>query len=483
MGGRCWIGLALLLISPGCSSDPAAAGPGADAGTDPVAEDAPGPEADASLPEAEPSETCGVVETPGDACQACTLAHCCDRTEACAQEPDCQAYLDCVEPCAEDDDACVEDCIVKHPAGYTVGSVLAACEAHECWEPCGVPVELACGRGWGDAACDACSAERCCVETYAAGTNLDARERAICLLGCPLNDDNCANDCNERHAEGFAATYTALNCSLIECVDECAGLFGEPLPCGLGLLTTGYSAGCTECAKQNCCDVFQGKSLSDAYWRSRACAWACGTDLNCWEACNKANLEGMAWTVVAEGCTATHCQDACEGEVGGACGSIIMTDAYCDKCAQENCCDTMTAIGTSLDAVMHMNCQNYCLSDQACKAQCSMRYPEGYVMQRLNTTCLNLNCECGPPSACGLYRDDGSACVTCVEQSCCDEAVACATDADCQRIEVCRELNRCLASDTACNDACRAAHPEGVAVFDAAFGCRQSACGVDCVAY
>jgi hypothetical protein len=130
-------------------------------------------------------------------------------------------------------------------------------------------------------------------------------------------------------------------------------------------------------------------------------------------------------------------------------------------------------------------------TDQACYDACDAAHPTGVTLWNAMYSCLlcdpatcSVDCAayCGAPTACDV--GDCATCInsTCAGTACSTEIDACANSAECVALDTC--YGPC--TDQACYDACDAAHPTGVALWNAMYSCLlcdPTSCSQDCAAY
>lgn len=90
-------------------------------------------------PDAGPGPTPGQMCQPTDpskACDVCLAQSCCAELSACQNNAACGMFVTCARACAENDDACVEACATKHPAGAMVFASFSMCFSMKCRTQC-----------------------------------------------------------------------------------------------------------------------------------------------------------------------------------------------------------------------------------------------------------------------------------------------------------------------------------------------------------
>lgn len=75
--------------------------------------------------------------TPTDPCDQCLSTNCCAQEQACANSPDCVAYLQCANGCASGDQTCLDNCTSQHPSGEQVFASVVPCLQANCTSQCG----------------------------------------------------------------------------------------------------------------------------------------------------------------------------------------------------------------------------------------------------------------------------------------------------------------------------------------------------------
>jgi hypothetical protein len=115
-----------------------------------------------------------------------------------------------------------------------------------------------------------------------------------------------------------------------------------------------------------------------------------------------------------------------------------------------------------------------CLAGDAGAAACATLHPHGVWDQSGLDVCRQNQCatECGKPAAtCGGIVPDPASCLAAVDMACCAQTAACGqSDACLAFVYQCLDKKGC-ASSGPCYDACRAAYPAALAIFDAMAAC------------
>jgi hypothetical protein len=196
-----------------------------------------------------PAQACAAF-MPNSVCQQCTFSRCCSQQVACFHptnaDPRCKALLDCVDGCAETDDACFQRCTSANPAGVQLFSAFSECKDNSCTPPCGeagstpppstpppstpppaggfTPAPM-CSQFMANSACQECTFSRCCSEqvTCFHPTNANPMCKALldCLDTCADNDDACIQRCITSNQAGVQLLTTYLDCKDTKCVPPC----------------------------------------------------------------------------------------------------------------------------------------------------------------------------------------------------------------------------------------------------------------------
>jgi hypothetical protein len=432
--------------------------------------------------------TCGYSTSPDPACVECVQANCCAEAAACAANPDCPSYSACVRACDLYDLACYQQCDVALPDGAVDASALEHCEMGHCNAACSWPPDTACGFYMLDEGCNVCAQAQCCAE----GALMDPMDYAafsVCIAQCAPTDTSCTLDCVAQHPASYASSGILTTCLDIQCTAECQTLLGGYDPCGPWSVSTDAQDPCELCAEAQCCDIIQETGTTEDTWLWVACYYGCADgDAECQRQCGQQHRLGEALYYTRYGCFGTECNAECSALGLGPCGNILSVNSTCNTCMQASCCAEYTALGTSVVGMAALDCINGCANQGDCQTQCLVDWPEGYVLLELSTTCMYEHCAdasaCAVQApACLMSSSSMPACGTCVEANCCDAARACAADADCLRIELCRALENCDSADMDCINACREHYKPGETTFDPLFACRTGVCAVECAGF
>jgi hypothetical protein len=107
-------------------------GPGAGSG---AADGASGADTDAAASSAAPGGDAG-CPMGKNACGECESMHCCPQSLACASDPQCVSYINCVAGCGATEH-CYQSCNDSYPSAAVAGENLELCVVDNCPTPCG----------------------------------------------------------------------------------------------------------------------------------------------------------------------------------------------------------------------------------------------------------------------------------------------------------------------------------------------------------
>lgn len=155
---------------------------------------------------------------------------------------------------------------------------------------------------------------------------------------------------------------------------------------------------------------------------------------------------------------------------GGSGGTGATTGDACETCFEANCGSEWAACEASADCMSLLTCLEGC-ADETCDNQCFTTHAAGAPVLDAVDACQGTKCasECGGSTG-------GDPCDTCVETKCGTPLNACLNDPACTAFWDC--LEPC--TDVACEDACVAQHPNGVAKSDAVDLCVDQQCLAEC---
>jgi hypothetical protein len=177
----------------------------------------------------------GGGSTWGDGeCATCVRDACATQVDACLADPECPAYLDCLDACPVSDTGDAEPaCQAACPRGTGTESLRAAAALDACRDPgpgvgceaCGVPdraqvpdfpeLHQVCGDSVDPNACFACQDENCCETQEACNADPDC----VAYKDCFRNDTgpNPFYDCGLAHPQGVAVFAPGYVCAEYHC--------------------------------------------------------------------------------------------------------------------------------------------------------------------------------------------------------------------------------------------------------------------------
>jgi hypothetical protein len=162
----------------------------------------------------------------------------------------------------------------------------------------------------------------------------------------------------------------------------------------------------------------------------------------------------------------------------GKCGSMLYLSEPCATCMDESCCGVAQTCHDDPQCSAAAQCYLACdAGDSDCRGRCQAFYAEPDLLLEL-VACRSRNCgeQCDEP--CGDLNNGVSTCDTCIADSCCSAARTCASDADCLRLQVCR--NNCLSGSTTCPNDCQTRFSGAAPKYAAWTQCTQSTCANAC---
>jgi hypothetical protein len=71
-----------------------------------------------------------------NACGECESMHCCPQALACASDPQCVSYINCVAGCGATEH-CYQSCNGLYPSAAVTGENVELCVVDNCPTPCG----------------------------------------------------------------------------------------------------------------------------------------------------------------------------------------------------------------------------------------------------------------------------------------------------------------------------------------------------------
>jgi hypothetical protein len=150
----------------------------------------------------------------------------------------------------------------------------------------------------------------------------------------------------------------------------------------------------------------------------------------------------------------------------------------CAACMDAKCVTEAQACHSDSSCDPQFDCLLDCGDDGGCRSRCATFFTrtEGVVGI---TSCREKNCSVECATNCGSLNYSASGCDKCVHGMCCQAAINCAKNPECQRLDICR--SSCLAASTTCPPECEAQHPNGADDFAKWNDCTQNLCAQACV--
>jgi hypothetical protein len=220
------------------------------------------------------------------------MTACSNEKAACAAEPACASWLDCVLACpvatnGDADPVCEKAC----PGSSTEDKPRAALNdcrrsgAGASCTPCGKigpgahPIlNQSCPASTSADGCVRCQESKCCKTSCDAGCN----SLIGCIKGCgglSKGDTACIDACYAKNPKGVAETGPWLACVGVVCKKDCPGI-----------LTT---TDCAACALEKCGAPFADCLAEPACYLRYMCGLAC-KNTECYQACDKKHIAGEA---------------------------------------------------------------------------------------------------------------------------------------------------------------------------------------------
>ena len=144
----------------------------------------------------------------------------------------------------------------------------------------------------------------------------------------------------------------------------------------------------------------------------------------------------------------------------------------------DKCCGEATACRGDPACDPAFDCNTTCGDDGACRARCNTFFTRSDAFVDVSA-CRENKCsaECG--LSCGGFGYNAPGCSACVKQTCCAIASSCAKNADCVKLDLCR--NNCLAGSSSCPPECEQAYGGGVSDLAPWLDCVQNMCSDACL--
>jgi hypothetical protein len=245
----------------------------------------------------------------------CFAEKCASEINTCKADPECPAFLSCLDACPVDatgdaDPACVALC----PTGMGSQSMMAAAAVDDCRTNGAGAVCLACTSPQPEYTspvlnqtcpdpsmetnvCFKCEDEKCC-DTYVACKNNPECDALVknCLALCAAGDLSCEKDCVAQHPAGADDLGARFACMRVRC-------FAEQLMCDRCLREPAEV-----CLYDTCGDAYAAYLSGPNGYAHEACIHACPVDdMACDQVCHADYPDAyMRFGALAD-CFATQC--------------------------------------------------------------------------------------------------------------------------------------------------------------------------------
>lgn len=124
-----------------------------------------------------------------------------------------------------------------------------------------------------------------------------------------------------------------------------------------------------------------------------------------------------------------------DGDGDADCGLAFSTDAVCQGCMEQICCDEMEACSAGTDCGAMLTCFEGCAEgDEACSNQCMSDHETGVTDAQALFTCATDSCgaDCGLVTICGSELGYSDAALNeCLTENCCATFTPCIEDDAC----------------------------------------------------
>jgi hypothetical protein len=263
-------------------------------------------------------------------CGTCVAQSCSAAITKCNSDPDCSAYLACLDACGVGPDGNVDPtCAAACPTGSSSAGTTAEATLNNC-RAIGPGAQCAgCGIDGGGAnpiltqmctpmtdttPCFTCEDDQCC-DTYArCHANADCHALQTCIVDCQnhVADDagapeggatateTCAYICGKAHPQGLVDWAPRTTCIFVKCLVQCEN---PPMP---------PPSPCIACQNQNCANEYANLVGTPDGYLFAACVAGCPTGSPCEEAC---------FTQYPSAKAAANAQLACSSLYCPACGA------------------------------------------------------------------------------------------------------------------------------------------------------------------
>lgn len=287
------------LPAAGCGSSSPATTPDRDAGGDASGEAEAGPS--------------GFATT---SCGGCFAQTCQKEVTACHGDPECAAYLVCLQSCSTDaqgnaEASCASQCPApKTSAGSDAVRALESCRTYatgvNCTD-CGASgtdnpiLHQQCPKSNDSNACTACYFDHCCDTFDTCEQNADCQGMTDCTDACPLNMSlaDCTESCFKKLPNGKVPYAEDFACWNMFCGEIC----GFPSP---------YSAACMSCRQASCANAQLACDSDPECFLLSLCVSECGITTQCIDQCAQAHSDKTLELFEAQFvCAQQKCPSAC----------------------------------------------------------------------------------------------------------------------------------------------------------------------------
>lgn len=258
-------------------------------------------------------------------CGGCVAQVCADAIASCAAQPDCAAYIECLNACPIGDDgnvdpSCEQACPrTSSTQGSKAAQQLTACRANGPGVQCS-----ACGGGGSSLllhqkctpstdtnACHKCGDEHCCDSRADCHADPDCGAYQNCLVACsngttvdggPIDAGSdagsftCEAYCYAQHPRGLNEWAPLLTCVDVYCADPCGGQPGA----------------CQKCTTAHCTDLWTALYGTPQGYLLFACTAKCPqVTPDCAGACEKQYPQAKAAYDAWLSCALNNCASSC----------------------------------------------------------------------------------------------------------------------------------------------------------------------------
>lgn len=148
-----------------------------------------------------------VCQALSDDCTQCAFNACNDLYCACYGSNDCPALVNCLSPCAPDDDTCITACLSAHESSISTAFLLGNCTADPCASECPGLTKLD--------PCAECLFTKCSAPMNKCLANTQCYLLIDCVQACQSDPDppTCQQNCVVSHLGGAADANAVADCN------------------------------------------------------------------------------------------------------------------------------------------------------------------------------------------------------------------------------------------------------------------------------